>query len=97
VRKQNYIARVAGEPADTRLVSAADKLSNTRDILQDVRADGDQAFERFQGKKKGTLRYYRALVCEFRKAGSNPLVEELDRVVTELEREADPRKLLREG
>jgi len=96
VRKQEYIARVAAEDGDTRFVSAADKLSNVRDILQDVRTEGDAAFERFQGRKEGTLWYYRALVCEFRKAGTNPLVDELDRVVGELEREADPRKLLRE-
>ena len=54
-RKRNYIARVAGEPEDTRLVSAADKLSNARDILQDVRTHGDMASERFIGKKDGTL------------------------------------------
>ena len=95
-RKRGYIARVAGEPEDTRLVSAADKLSNARDILEDVRIEGEPAFERFQGKKEGTLGYYRALVGEFRRAGSNPLVEELDRVVTELECVADSRKLLRE-
>ena len=35
--------------------------------------------------KENTLWYYRALVEVFRKAGSNPLIEELDRVVTELE------------
>jgi (p)ppGpp synthase/HD superfamily hydrolase len=95
-RKQRYIGRVAGEPEDTRLVSAADKLSNARDVLEDVRADGDVAFERFQGKKVGTLWYYRTLVKVFRQAGTNPLVEELDRVVTELEKLADPGKLLRE-
>jgi (p)ppGpp synthase/HD superfamily hydrolase len=95
-RKQAYIARVAREPLDTRLVSAADKLSNARDILQDMRVDGDAAFERFQGKKAGTLWYYRTLVTEFRKAGNNPLVDELDRVVMELERVADAKKLLRE-
>jgi len=95
-RKRSYIARVAAEPADTRLVSAADKLSNSRDILEDVRIDGEQAFERFQGKKGGTLWYYRTLVGVFREAGTNPLVEELDRVVTELEKVADTRKLLRE-
>ena len=57
-----------------------------RDILQDVRVEGDAAFERFQGKKQGTLWYYRALVGEFRKAGGNPLVKELDRAVADLER-----------
>jgi len=95
-RKKSYIARVAGEPEDTRLVSAADKLSNVRDILEDVHADGEQAFERFQGKKDGTLWYYRTLVGVFREAGTNGLVEELDRVLTELERIADARKWLRE-
>ncbi len=95
-RKKSYIARVAGEPEDTRLVSAADKLSNSRDILEDVRADGEQAFERFQGKKVGTLWYYRRLVEVFRGTGTNPLVEEFDRVVTKLERVANTRKLLRE-
>ena len=87
-RKKDYIARVAREAEDTRLVSAADKLSNARDILEDVRADGIRAFERFTGKKEGTLWYYRTLVEVFREAGTNPLVEELDRVVTELEKAA---------
>ena len=85
-RKRAYVARVAGESADVRLVSAADKLSNTREVLHDFRVQGASVFQRFKGKKKGTLWYYRALVKQFRKAGSNPLVEELDRVVTELER-----------
>lgn len=83
-RKRAYVARVAGESEDVRLVSAADKLSNTREVLHDFRVRGESVFERFQGKKEGTLWYYRALVDEFRKAGSNPLVEELGRVVTEL-------------
>lgn len=96
-RKKKYIARVPGEAQDTRLVSAADKLSNVRDILEDVRADGDEAFKRFSGKKDGTLCYYRTLVRVFRDAGTNPLVEELDRVVTQLEKLADPGKLLRKN
>ena len=94
-RKKKYIARVIGEAKDTRLVSAADKLSNARDILEDVRADGVVAFERFTGKKNGTLWYYRTLVDVFREAGTNPLVEELDRVVTHLEKLADPGKSFR--
>ncbi len=84
-RKRAYVRRVAGEPADARLVSAADKLSNVRETLHDLQVHGESVFTRFQGKKDGTLWYYRALVEEFRRAGSNPLVEELDRSVTELE------------
>jgi (p)ppGpp synthase/HD superfamily hydrolase len=84
-RKRAYVEGVAAETDDVRLVSAADKLSNVRETLHEVRVRGDSALDRFAGKKEGLLWYYRALVNEFRKAGSNPLVEELDRVVTELE------------
>jgi len=98
-RKRAYIARAAKEPAEVRLVSAADKLANVRETLHDLRVQGESVFERFEGKKDGTLWYYRALVRVFRKAGNSPLVEELDRAVTELEiksasrtRSADARK-----
>jgi len=84
-RKRVYIERVAHEPEDVRLVSAADKLANAREILSDYRVEGDAVFTRFSGRKKGTLWYYRTLVDVFRKAGSNPLIDELDRIVTELE------------
>jgi GTP pyrophosphokinase len=47
---------------------------------------GDNLWTRFRGGKAGTLWYYRALVTAYRQAGSNPLVEELDRTVSELER-----------
>jgi GTP pyrophosphokinase len=43
-------------------------------------------WRRFSGGKDGTLWYYRALIQAFREAGTNPLIEELDRVVTEIER-----------
>jgi hypothetical protein len=64
-----------------------DKLHNARSILRDVRRDGDKAFDRFKGKKAGTLWYYRALVGEFRKHGdsNSELIDELDRVVSEIE------------
>lgn len=84
-RKRAYIARVGEESADVRLVSAADKLSNTREILHDVRMHGLGVYERFTGKKDGTLWYYRALITAFRAAGNNLLIDELDRVVSELE------------
>lgn len=84
-RKLAYIQRVAAEPADVRLVSAADKLSNARETLHELRVHGDSVFEKFEGKMEGTLWYYRALVEVFRKAGTNPLIDELDLVVTELE------------
>ena len=39
----------------------------------------------FTGGKEGTLWYYRALVEAYARAGVNPVIEELDRVMRELE------------
>ena len=84
-RKEAYIAHLADAPAPVRLVSAADKLHNARAILADYRAIGETLWERFNGGKEGTLWYYRSLVMVLRNAERTPLVEELERVVSEIE------------
>lgn len=84
-RKEAYIEHVRYAPAPVRLVSAADKLHNARAILADLRVLGDRLWERFTGGKEGTLWYYRALVHAYRGAGADPVVEELGRVVGEIE------------
>lgn len=89
-RKEDYIAHVPNASASVRLVSASDKLHNSRAILSDFRQVGDTVWTRFKGGKDGTLWYYRSLVTAFRQAGNSPLIDELDRVVTELENLARP-------
>jgi (p)ppGpp synthase/HD superfamily hydrolase len=84
-RKKSYVQRISRESPEVLLVSAADKLSNVRETLHDLHVQGEAVFERFAGKKDGTLWYYSALVDGFRKTGSNPLFEELARAVSELE------------
>ena len=86
-RKKKYIAHLKDSDSSTRLVSASDKLHNTRAILADLRRHGLEVFRRFSGKKDGTLWYYRALVTAFREHGDHTdLVDELDRVVTQIEK-----------
>src|ERR1700694_4005184 len=85
-RKEAYIAHLRDAPASVRLVSAADKLHNARAILADYRSVGEALWKRFHGGKTGTLWYYRTLVDILRKTGPAPLVEELERVVSEIEK-----------
>ena len=85
-RKEAYIAHLQAAPASERLVSAADKLHNARAILADYRVLGEAVWERFNGGKDGTLWYYCALIEAFHAAGPTPLVDELERVVSEIER-----------
>jgi (p)ppGpp synthase/HD superfamily hydrolase len=89
-RREAYLRHIAGASASVRLVSASDKLHNARAILNDYRKMGDELWSRFNGGKEGTLWYYRSLVQAFQRAEPNDLVNELDRVVTELARLAMP-------
>ncbi len=85
-RKEAYLADLPHESASVRLVSAADKLHNARDILAAYRSLGEALWGRFNGGREGTLWYYRALVRVYRATDTVPaLVDELDRVVTDLE------------
>lgn len=85
-RKEAYLAHLQDAPPSARLVASADKLHNARSVLADHRVIGDAIWDRFNAPREGTLWYYRSLVCTLRKAGSSPLLDELDRVVGELER-----------
>src|SRR5579863_2865250 len=84
-RKEDYLKHLRTADADTRLVSAADKLHNVRSIVAAYREIGDRVWERFQGKRDGTLWYYRALLDEFRRKKAKPLINQLERVILELE------------
>lgn len=61
-RKARYLAGLR-EPdiLETRLVEACDKLSNLRDIVEDLYADGPSTLERFSGGPDGVLWYYSQL------------------------------------
>jgi len=84
-RKKEYLREVKHADAETRLVSASDKLHNVRTILADYRRDGDAIWKRFTGKREGTLWYYRALSDEYRRRKPNRITRELEIAVTELE------------
>ena len=83
-RKQGYLERLRGEPADVKLISAADKLYNARSILDDYRKIGAEVWKRFKRGRDQQLWYFDELIEVFKASGTNRIVEELKRVVTEL-------------
>jgi (p)ppGpp synthase/HD superfamily hydrolase len=89
VRKKDYLREVTHADAETRLVSASDKLHNVRTILADYRQHGEAIWTRFNGKKEGTLWYYRALSDEYQRRNRNRITHELALAMEELERAAD--------
>jgi (p)ppGpp synthase/HD superfamily hydrolase len=84
-RKEDYLRHLAHADADTRLVSAADKLNNVRSIVSDYRAVGEFVWARFNGGREGTLWYYRSLRDEFQRDAPNRVTEDLNLAVNELE------------
>jgi (p)ppGpp synthase/HD superfamily hydrolase len=86
-RKTRYVAHVRTAGADARRVSCADKLHNARSILRDYRLVGERLWDRFNAPPEDQLWYYRTLVEAFRQPGSTSLVDELERVVGQLEAE----------
>ena len=84
-RKKDYLREVTHADAETRLVSASDKLHNVRTILADYRQHGEAIWKRFTGRKDGTLWYYRALNDEYQRRGTNRTTRELEIAVTALE------------
>ena len=84
-RKEDYISAIPSKRDDELRVSLADKVHNARSILFDFRSERDQLWERFRGDQSQVLWYYRALADAFRDRIPGPLVDELQRVVGELE------------
>ncbi len=91
-RKKKYLEHLRDADSSTRLVSAADKLYNAREILSDLRTHRDSVWSRFKGGKEGTLWYYDEVAKILRAGGPSELVEELDRVVAELRSAARERR-----
>jgi (p)ppGpp synthase/HD superfamily hydrolase len=83
-RKKKYLERLGTEPAQVKLISAADKLYNARAILDDYRAIDAEVWKRFKRGRKEQLWYFDELLKVFHASGTSRIVAELERVVAEL-------------
>jgi (p)ppGpp synthase/HD superfamily hydrolase len=84
-RKLAYIDHLEDAGPEVVRVSLADKVHNARSLLFEYRLMGEELWLRFN-PEADQLWYYRSLVEVFRRVSRSPLVDELERVVTELER-----------
>jgi (p)ppGpp synthase/HD superfamily hydrolase len=82
-RKEAYVARLRTESYSVRLVVAADKLHNVRDVLRSYRIHGDDLWSHFKGGRDGTIWYYGAVVDALNQAATadekqlNALIQEI--------------------
>ena len=85
-RKLAYLAKLTDEPAEVKLISAADKLHNATSILRDHRNIGDEIFDRFTASKQQTLWYYTEVARALATNWEHPILLELNTAVAELVR-----------
>jgi (p)ppGpp synthase/HD superfamily hydrolase len=82
-RKEAYLANLPNKPATSLLVSLADKLDNAEAILNDYQSIGDDLWDRFTGRRDGTIWYYRTVSVIFSEAlPSSRLARELSQTVS---------------
>ena len=83
-RKENYLAHLESATQSVCLVSAADKLHNVRSIMRDYREHGEEIWERFQGKRDGTLWYYETVAHVLARRYRSQLTRDLQEAVDDL-------------
>jgi (p)ppGpp synthase/HD superfamily hydrolase len=84
-RKEDYLAHLRTEDdRSVLLVSVADKLHNARSIVLDLDEHGEQVWNRFTGRKEGSLWYYGALVKIFNDRYPEAITDEFSRTVARL-------------
>jgi GTP pyrophosphokinase len=82
-RKEAFVERLRSESYSVRLVVAADKLHNVRDVLRNYRIHGDELWSHFKGGRDGTLWYYSAVVGALTEA-ANPEEHQLNALIEEI-------------
>jgi (p)ppGpp synthase/HD superfamily hydrolase len=85
-RKAAYLARLLDEPLDVLVISVADKLYNSKAILDDLRDPqiGDEVWNRFKRGPRQQLGYFDSLLAIFKDRLDSRLTGEFARVVDQL-------------
>jgi len=84
-RKQTFLAALRDAPTEVKLIVAADKLHNVRTLIKDHHEVGDRLWDRFTGRKQGTLWYYRQSLDALAAGWDHPILRALRETVEQLE------------
>jgi len=76
-RKEAFLEKTRHLPGEARLIVAADKLHNIRALLMDYEQHGEALWERFKGKREGTLWYHEAVVAALSEGWEHPILDVL--------------------
>ena len=85
-RKERFIEFTKTASPKQKLIIAADKLHNTRAVINDVREKGNAVWDLFKAGREGNLWYHDEIVSALAEGWSHPLLRELTEEVNALHR-----------
>lgn len=88
-RKETFLRELAAAPPDVKLLVAADKLHNAQTTLGDLKHMGSVVWDRFQGRREGTLWYYETAVASLERDWDHPVLGALRDLVQALRAHGD--------
>lgn len=83
-RKEKFISSLASASPEVIRVSTADKLDNVRSLLVYYERFGEQVWDKFKGKREGTIWYYEEVTKALCLRSNSGLVMALEKAVQEL-------------
>lgn len=88
-RKEQYLETLARADAKVRLIVAADKLHNAREVVTNLHERGNDVWRIFKAGREKTLWFYAESVRALSRGWSHSILRELADAVDVLHREAD--------
>lgn len=83
-RKERFVESMRGAAPHVKLIVAADKLHNLCATIGDYELLGDAVWDRFTGRRDGTLWYYTAIAQALAEGWEHPLMDDLVAAVERL-------------
>lgn len=85
-RKEKYLLNLANDSKEALLVATADKIHNMRGVLDEYRIHGDAAWEKFKRSAENLIWFYTEAARVISEKLSHPLVDEMNRLLVELQK-----------
>ena len=91
-RKEKYLASLSNDSKEALLVATADKIHNMRSALDEYRIHGDSVWEKFKRNADNLIWFYTEAARVINEHLEHPLVEEMNRLLLELQATAPDKK-----
>jgi (p)ppGpp synthase/HD superfamily hydrolase len=91
-RKEKYLANLSNDSQEALLVATADKIHNMRSALDEYRIHGDSVWEKFKRNADNLIWFYTEAAKVINEHLEHPLVEEMNRLLLELQATAPDKK-----